>query len=400
MLLLPFLSTMMHSSQPLRPLFLLLAVVLGCCCVATASLSRDDPVAQAMQARLDDHDDTDDHEYSKDSDDHDFDDFAGLTDEELEAIEQQLLFLEANANNSTAVHRTLKKLKRLFPKYKTPKWFKKYSEMIGRPYLQKCNSWIIDHEVPPRSGSIYCPRRSGNYTCFFGEQMCPELRSSDRPHPNAQCTCVDKQWRCHDWECPEPFFYKKCPKKSPLGNPKVPTRCVGDKTCEYGTETCCGETFPSVVVSIRVTCVSLLLLLPARSFYSLWFGLVWFGLPVATQDTDSQVVLFVFLPVCQCKCVNGNYTCRKTHACRRRECEPIKETRMCPDYNPLETGEEFVCTSDLKCTYGEVSCCGGTITGPAVECTCDTGFPLSCSDTNICASPLCFPDSFTSCVGC
>ena len=73
---------------------------------------------------------------------------------------------------------------------------------------------------------------------------------------------------------------------------------------------------------------------------------------------------------------------------------------MCPDYNPLETGEEFVCTSDLKCTYGEVSCCGGTITGPAVECTCDTGFPLSCSDTNICASPLCFPDSFTSCVGC
>ena len=253
MLLLPFLSTMMHSSQPLRLWFLLLlAVVLGCCCVATASLSRDDPVAQAMQARLDDHDDTDDHEYSKDSDDHDFDDFAGLTDEELEAIEQQLLFLEANANNSTAVHRTLKKLKRLFPKYKTPKWFKKYSEMIGRPYLQKCNSWIIDHEVPPRSGSIYCPRRSGNYTCFFGEQMCPELRSSDRPHPNAQCTCVDKQWRCHDWECPEPFFYKKCPKKSPLGNPKVPTRCVGDKTCEYGTETCCGKTFPSVVVSIRV----------------------------------------------------------------------------------------------------------------------------------------------------
>ena len=159
--------------------------------------------------------------------------------------------------------------------YKTPRWWGRYKRMIGRPYLRRCKKWVEDQDHPPTSGS--CPRRHGNYTCFFGNQACLENgKKKPFPHPNQQCTCVDRVWECQPWECPTPQFYK-CPLKSPLDSPQYPQgsmRCLGDMECTYGEETCCGKTHPSLVVSKhpqqeKQPCVCVWFLLPQCTLINL-----------------------------------------------------------------------------------------------------------------------------------
>ena len=116
-----------------------------------------------------------------------------------------------------------------FPPYKTPKWWGRYRKMFGHKYIRKCNKWIIDHMEPPRSGSLYCPKFSGNYTCFFGEQKCEENGRRPQNHPDKQCTCVDKEWRCKDWSCPDPFFFT-CP-KTYKHLEKSNKKCLGNMKC-------------------------------------------------------------------------------------------------------------------------------------------------------------------------
>lgn len=55
------------------------------------------------------------------------------------------------------------------------------------------------------------------------------------------CTCTSSGWACTDRAC---LDGGTCPTHVPIGE-----SCTGDLHCEYGTETCCGKTYPSTVCS-------------------------------------------------------------------------------------------------------------------------------------------------------
>ena len=243
--------------------------------------------------------------------------------------------------------------------YVRPRWWGRYKRLIGRPYLRRCKRWVEDHSNPPASGSVRCPRRNGNYTCFFGNQACQENgKFRPFPHPDQQCTCVDRVWTCQPWECPEPRFYK-CPRKSPFESPQYPAgsmKCQGDFECSYGEETCCGETHPSLKVSRKHVC------------------------PIALTTNIVSHASLCLLFISQCKCVNGEFACLNTDACLNQQCDeflappipspPLPELPLlasCPERNPLETRLFPGCSTDLSCDYGEEPCCDGITTAPKVS---------------------------------
>ena len=333
----------MKHSGSFSALWLVAALCWSCCCsVALAqsdssrssgsgktikALSRNDPIVLKMQERL---------EQAGVLDSYLEDDVANndeplFDDETLQALAAQVHDLlpddydyDNSDSDQASLHRKL--LDPLFPPYKTPKWWGRYKALIGRPYIRKCNKWIIDHMEPPRSGSLYCPKFTGNYTCFFGEQRCPELGRRDHLHPDKQCTCEDKEWRCKDWSCPEPFYYHKCPAKSPLEmGPDEPQKCLGSFTCDYGIETCCGQTSPSV----------------------------------------------------QCDCVDGEFQCRNTDACLNRQCG--NEVSSCPAEIPDGLGQSYTCKKDLECPYNPQRCCPKDNPVYETTCTCSEGEDFSCS---------------------
>ena len=245
--------------------------------------------------------------------------------------------------------------------YVNPRWWGRYKRMIGRPYLRRCKRWVEDHSNPPASGSVHCPGRNGNYTCFFGNQNCPENgKLRPFPNPDQQCTCVNHVWTCQPWECPEPKFYK-CPRKSPFESPQYPEgsmKCQGNLECSYGEETCCGETHPS----LKVSRISKSICTRLRSLYK----------------HCLSCVFFCHLFISQCKCVNGEFACLSTDACMNPQCgetpplpsPPVPEPPLlasCPERNPLETRLFPGCSTDLTCDYGEEPCCDGIATAPKVS---------------------------------
>ena len=121
---------------------------------------------------------------------------------------------------------------------------------------------------------------------------------------------------------------KKCPQRSPLDSGRK--RCNMDPgvTCGYGEETCCGETFDSIV----------------------------------------------------CECIDRLWGCRATEACRNPSC------LQCPDEQPAPGGKCSIPDETKQCAYGEETCCGQTY--DSFVCQCFDGY-WACFNTDACFVPSC-----------
>ena len=128
------------------------------------------------------------------------------------------------------------------------------------------------------------------------------------------------------------------------GTPSSGDPCTGSGSCEYGTESCCGNTFPSTV----------------------------------------------------CQCQNGQYACYATDACLLPQCPDGGDNdggggggdaNMCPSTQP--TSGVTSCSGSERCEYGTESCCGNT--HPSLVCECQSG-TFYCYYTDACLIPGC-PDA-------
>jgi hypothetical protein len=106
----------------------------------------------------------------------------------------------------------------------------------------------------------------GSVACTYGPEAC----QCGRCNPAFGCQCVDGSWRCWhtdpllcddiivDVESPEVFYdidfdasydvnpdaQPGCPSQAPIG---IQMYCGEVRTCEYGTECCCGQCYASTV---------------------------------------------------------------------------------------------------------------------------------------------------------
>merc|ERR1712228_706675 len=112
-------------------------------------------------------------------------------------------------------------------------------------------------------------------------------------------------------------------------------QCNYDGICEYGEETCCGETFASM----------------------------------------------------QCECMDGQSLCRYTEACRGRDCDNDDDDDDNEDKCPFDMNDK----RDYKgtCEYGTETCCGETFA--SMECQCMDGQSL-CHFTEACRGRECDND--------
>ena len=163
-------------------------------------------------------------------------------------------------------------------------------------------------------------------------QTCIDPDPFDNCDPRADCPGV-----CTP--TPTPTTTDICPDKEPLGGSNV--MCSKDLKCSYGTESCCGKTYDSLV--------------------------------------------------CECSAGSG-FGCFFTDACLSPSGPTtavppvvVVTTDVCPDKQPI--GIDAVCSKDLKCSYGTESCCGKTF--DSLVCTCSAGKRFGCFFTDACLSPSC-----------
>jgi hypothetical protein len=115
--------------------------------------------------------------------------------------------------------------------------------------------------------------------------------------------------------------------------------CEGEAMCSYGTETCCGNTYPSY----------------------------------------------------RCECRDDGFVCMYTDACLIPGCEDASTALpdaavMCPTAMPF-AGDG--CGGAMHCEYGSETCCGKT--HPSYVCDCREG-RFDCLYTDACLIPGC-PDA-------
>jgi hypothetical protein len=127
-----------------------------------------------------------------------------------------------------------------------------------------------------------------------------------------------------------PIQQRDCPSAAPLSDNRCGTE---GQRCDYGSETCCGQTYPSMV----------------------------------------------------CTCEGGGFRCSYTDACLIPPgyCnDGGTDASNCPPKEPLDDNS---CGSEgLRCEYGSETCCGQTY--PSMVCTCRSGV-FSCSYTDACLIP-------------
>ena len=141
-----------------------------------------------------------------------------------------------------------------------------------------------------------------------------------------------------------------CPAETPLSGVACSTE---DLFCEYGEESCCGETFASIEVRLVGSC---------------------FNQQIACKllCSKNQVCLTLLLLACclilcsfKCTCFFGSFICLFTDACLDPTCP-----NTCPIENPLDMAPNPVpCfPAGFSCDYGEETCCGETFASVTVSC--------------------------------
>lgn len=206
--------------------------------------------------------------------------------------------------------------------------------------------------------SGYCPARlpTGRELCFpgascaYGSETC-----CGQTYATMECTCgSDGAFSCgYTDACLRPE--SSCNPPIDAGQPGCPeshgdsASCTPGLTCTYGTETCCGQTYPSLV--------------------------------------------------CTCNAA-GEEACHNTDACFRRDCGPLDggssvdaglviDAGIAIDAGmpPCPATHSFraTCTPGQTCTYGTETCCGQTY--PSLVCTCNAAGEEACHNTDACFRP-------------
>jgi hypothetical protein len=146
-------------------------------------------------------------------------------------------------------------------KWTKPKYWKQYKRLFRLKRLKKCAK---KNGIPPKSGSSCPTKNTGWYTCMFGYQECkakkgklPGLGVYDgvslaNKHPKTRCDCMKGQWNCYDWKVCRADSrsaaggVSKCPIQDPT-DPLSSAVCSKTLECTYGKESCCDQTFDSLV---------------------------------------------------------------------------------------------------------------------------------------------------------
>lgn len=200
--------------------------------------------------------------------------------------------------------------------------------------------------------SGFCPARapaSGEFcwpgaSCSYGTETC-----CGQTFASMQCTCgSDGRFACVSTDaCLRPE--SSCTSPLDAGVPACPqthglvASCTPGTTCSYGTETCCGQTYPSLV--------------------------------------------------CHCD-ASGREACFNTDACLRPQCERADAGSSVDAGSALDAGMPACpathsfrasCTPGQTCTYGTETCCGQTY--PSLVCTCNQAGEEVCHNTDACFRP-------------
>ena len=206
--------------------------------------------------------------------------------------------------------------------------------------------------------------------CYFGTESC-----CNHTFPKQRCSCFRGSAECSDTEscgdgcdcslisiiCPDGTVVKPDPNNNctipdcpvdiscPATMPNFGDFCTFEGNCEYGTESCCNQTFPA----IQCTCSS--------------------NCAVCYPNHFCHI----------CHCPPGSVICADgtilepdpDNDCEIADC-PVDIS--CPAQRP-NTGDS--CTFEGDCDYGTESCCGEIF--PQIRCSCDSG-TSSCLNTNSC----------------
>lgn len=123
--------------------------------------------------------------------------------------------------------------------HEKPKWWDDFKEK----YAQKLKQCRFLNGTQP----VYfdpCPTlRTGDYSCYFGEQTCASGTPDALEVPDVRCDCLDGIWKCDKYKhCPknEKEIVGTCPEQHPIYS-RYPLKCNATnltETCQYDYATC------------------------------------------------------------------------------------------------------------------------------------------------------------------
>lgn len=215
-------------------------------------------------------------------------------------------------------------------------------------------------------------------TCAYGQESC-----CGETFDSFLCDCVDGEWICLFTDaCLEPLCLR-----CPIDQPDPGDSCTVDprETCAYGTESCCGETFDSLLCEcidgewtclvtdacLDPPCQQCPEELPGTPECSVPLGKICsFGTESCCGETFDEI---------ECTCEEFGWACLNTDTCLDPPCQ------QCPEELP-STGDECSVPLGKVCGFGTESCCGGTF--DEIQCTCEE-FGWACLATDTCLNPPC-----------
>ena len=263
-------------------------------------------------------------------------------------------------------------------------------------------------------------------------------------HPTTRCTCKNQIWTCEDWNICSPSClygcfsgaappsspatsapskasigsvvvvsspndlnvtaHDVCPATNPLDSPSLGTDavCSKDLECVYGSMTCCGNTYDIVscicrqgegfACLINDACLAGCLTNPpssAKGLNTVTNSPVFMDPPIPgtfspSRESSGVVPVFVDPPI------PGTFSpSRESSGVAAVATNDVNTTiYVCPATNPLDTpslGTDVVCSKDLECKYGSISCCGNTY--DIVSCICRQGGGFACLINEACLVP-------------
>ncbi len=242
------------------------------------------------------------------------------------------------------------------------------------PADSKTNSELCPASMPTQGD--FC---AGDLGCNYGPQAC----QCGSCHPAFGCQCVNGSWAC--WhtdplDCPEVYqdlpdatsdvspeavfdvntdVNPNCPVDAPIG---VASACGVPSSCEYGTECCCGQCYPSTVC----TCDG-----AQWSCYATDACMIQ-SCPDVYEDVYEEVYQDVSYDVDQDARQDVDFDAW-------RDVNPA-----CPIDPPF--GQGGGCDVHGSCEYGTECCCG--MCYASTICTCD-GMQWTCYATDACMIPSC-----------